>query len=171
MTQDYPAPTSLSDYFRYEADWRRTKAEEYPDDKRNAQSAQALDSLADYIDSSGGGSAGFLSRHQFQFSLGGDKTSHAVVRYGFGYSVGDAQHEEFLKELADLCVEDAYEEVREGTGDDRTETLYPFEVEAAKGDVFLPRYYFQHRGGCSEIELEEAVESYRKAHAEDEAAA
>jgi hypothetical protein len=42
--------SSISDYFRAQAGWRDGKAEEYPADERNARSAAALRSLADYID-------------------------------------------------------------------------------------------------------------------------
>ena len=43
--------SSLQDNFRAQARWRREKAEEYPDDERNAQSAAALESLAEYVNS------------------------------------------------------------------------------------------------------------------------
>lgn len=41
---------ALAEYFREHADWRRAKADEYPSDLRNRESAKALESLAAYID-------------------------------------------------------------------------------------------------------------------------
>ena len=91
---------SLSDYFRSQADWRRQKAEEYPEDERNAQSAAALESLAEYVepDEHGEYEAGpvidrllpHLADHGM--SLGGEETARAVSRYGFGYPVSTRQH-------------------------------------------------------------------------------
>jgi hypothetical protein len=63
--------------------------------------------------------------------------------------------------LAALCVSDAYEFVREQTADDDwTESLWPFEVDAARAGVFLPLRYFERRARSTEAELEEAIQSY-----------
>jgi hypothetical protein len=82
-----------------------------------------------------------------------------------------SQHEEFLRDLWVTCMEDAYESVRGGASDeDWTETLFPFEVEAARADVFLPRRYWERRPKAFEHELEEAVTSYRIEQEGNEAA-
>ena len=159
---------SLSGYFRSQADWRRQKADEYPEDERNAQSADALESLAAFIepnehgDYEAGAMIDRLNAHLFGpgMPLGGEQTQREVSRYGFGYRVTSAQHIEFLDELATLCLVDAYEFAREH-GDDPTGTLFDFELAAAGDDVMLPRRYFERRARSAEHELEEAVASYR----------
>lgn len=163
--------TSLSDYFRAQADWRRQKAEQYPEDERNAQSAAALDSLAEFVepDESGEWEAGravleALEPHLSEsVQLGGDEARRAVARYGYGYGATSiVQHNEFLDELVTLCMVDAYEHAGEHDGDDWTETLYDFEIEAAVSDVHLPRRYFERRKGWTEAEGRQAVEEYSR---------
>ena len=154
---------SLSDYFRSQADWRRQKAEQYPEDERNAQSAEALESLADYVEGDEPSSqliAG-LGEHLLEgVTLGGEETQREVARYGFGHRVTALHHAEFLDELTTLCLVDAYEFAREH-GDDPTGTLFGFEVDAAREDVMLPRRYFELRTRTHEHQLETAVASYR----------
>ncbi len=157
---------SLSDYFRSQAEWRRQKAEEYPEDERNAQSADALDSLADYVapDEHGQYEAGsvltVLEPHLFEgVSLGGEETGRVVSRYGFGYVVTTQHHAKLLEELATLCMIDAYEFSCEH-GDDPTETLLDFELAAATDGVHLPSAYFERRRGSTEDELAHAVAGY-----------
>lgn len=154
-----------NDYFRAQADWRRQKAGEYPDDARNARSAEALDSLAEYVES---GEADRLveglTPHLFVgMSLGGEETHRAVVRYGFDYPVNaDAnptQHVEFLEGLQVLCMIDAYQYAADGN--DPTGELYGFEVDAARDGVHLPHTYFERRSGSMEHELEGVVADYR----------
>lgn len=153
--------TSLSDYFRTQAEWRGGRAAAYPEDERNAQSAAALDSLAEYVESDEGVFASSLAPHLFEsFMLGGEETQRVVSRYGFGYQVSTLHHIEFLGELAVTCLEDAYEYARQHDCDP-TGTLHGFEVQAACDDVFLPRSYFERRSGSTEAELEEAVAAYR----------
>ncbi len=157
---------SLSDYFRSQADWRQRKAEEYPDDARNAQSAAALYSLAEYVEPDERGDheaegVDALLPHLFEgFSLGGEEAHRAVSRYGFGYTAtAPTQHIEFLEGLQVSCMEDAYEFARDaGEGDDPTETLWPCELEAARRGVFLPTLYFERRRNSTEAECEEWVE-------------
>lgn len=158
-----------SDYFRAQAEWRRQKAEEYPDDARNARSAEALDSLAEYMES---GEADrlveCLTPHLSSegFSLGGEETHREVARYGFNYPVNaDAnptQHIEFLEGLGVSCMIDAYELAGAGNGEDPTGELYGFEADAARDGVVLPHDYFARRSGSMEHELEGAVADYRQ---------
>ena len=158
----------LNDYFRAQAEWRRHRAEEYPDDARNARSAEALESLAEYVES------GEIDRlvekgltpHLFEeISLGGEETHRAVARYGFDYPVTGAdptQHVEFLERLQVLCMVDAYEFVRDRrSDDDPTGTLYGFELDAAREGVYLWEDYFERRSGSTEHELEGVVEGHR----------
>lgn len=158
---------SLSDYFRSQADWRRQKAEEYPEDARNLQSARALDSLAEYVErhaphASAGAIVEALTPHIHHrgFGLGGEETHRVVARYGFGRSPKTpAHHQEFLEELQALCLEDAYEFAREH-GIDWTDTLYQHELDAAAVDIDLPRRYWERRAGSTEQECERAVKEY-----------
>jgi len=155
---------SLSDHFRSQADWRQRKAEEYPEDKRNAQSAAALYSLAEYVESEDGSKdAEALLPHLFEgFTLGGEEADRAVTRYGFGYSgTHHLVHRAFLETLHMACVRDAYESARDaGEGDDPdpTETLWPCELEAARREVPLSALYFERRRNSTEAECEEWVE-------------
>lgn len=159
--------TSIADYFRSQAAWRLRIAEQYPDDPRNVQSADALDSLADFVapDEAGQCKAGSVLDRLAPFvwegpTLGGEQVARATSRYGYGYAVGLSSHEEFLEELAALCVSDAYEFARD-SGDDPTGELLPFELDAARDHVFLPERYFERRAGSTETELGEAIEEYR----------
>jgi len=162
---------SLSDYFRSQSDWRAQKAEQYPDDARNAQSAAALYSLAEYVgpDERGDHEADAVSAllpHLFDFALGGEEAQRAVSRYGFGYAATTPmQHIELIEELNVLCPMDAYEVAREH-GEDPTGTLIEEEVAAAREGVHLPRYYFERRVRSTEAELKQAIEGYRGSEAE-----
>jgi hypothetical protein len=157
--------SELSDYFRHQAAWRREKAEEYPEDERNAQSARALESLADYIPRDEGCVVNDvlenLNRHLFEGStLGGEQAAREASRYGYGYNVSPLRHVEFLEDLLVACWEDAYDFAGEH-GEDWTESLFPCEVEAAKDGVYLPRRYWERRSHSAEHELEAAVAEYR----------
>lgn len=161
--------TDLAEYFRSQANWREGRAEEYPDDKRNEQSARALQSLAEFVESDEPNvqvvAALEGDLHPDSHALGGEETARAVSRYGYGYPATDASHGDFLEELVQLCLRDAYEYAREH-GEDWTDSLYEFELEAAKEGVPLPPYYFSRRPRWLESEAEEAVreivEEYRR---------
>ena len=158
--------TALGRYFRNQANWRRSKAAAYPDDSRNAQSAQALESLADYIDSvEGTGHSPSVDALADQLSdgvsLGGQETQRAVTGYGFGYdATSSMQHEEFVDGLLVKCAEDSYELVREIGGSQTSDILFPFEVDAARRGVRLPPRYFELRAGSTEEELKRAIAEY-----------
>ena len=167
----------IADYFRDQAGWRHLKAAEYPDDGRNAQSAAALESLADYIES-GNCDEGLiegLSRFQPDDvgSLGGEQAAREVSRYGFGYNAtSPGQHEEFLADLEATCLSDAYEYASTyglDPEDGSDEELDPYnvlnqpELDFARRGVNLPLRYFEYRAGSTEQQLVEALESYGEA--------
>jgi len=157
---------AVAEYLRGQADWRRDVAERYPDDLRNLQSARALDSLAEYAedeDEEVQHLVDALDPFVMEGGLGGQETARAVSRYGYGYPVSTAQHEEMLEEMAVLCLVDSYESAMEHEGDDPTGVLLPAETEAARDRVYLPRRYFERRDGSQEHELEEVIASYREA--------
>jgi hypothetical protein len=150
---------SLSDYFRSQAEWRQAKADDYPDDARNQQSADALHALADYAEADS--SVNALVPHLFEdINLGGEETRRAVARYGFGYRVTPTHHEEFVEELGVLCLIDAYDFASEQSGSDPTGTLLSFELDAAQHRVHLPRQYWERRSHSAEYELADAVGAY-----------
>ena len=159
---------ALSDYFASQAEWRRHKAEEYPEDARNAQSARALESLAAFVarDEEGHSEAGAivdaLEKHMFdEDSFGGEEAERAVSRYGFGYEVNFTHHIDFLDELWVLATRDVYRDVGDSWhGEDPTETLFDFEIEAAINRVYLPSQYWEQRRNRTPDELEAAVVAY-----------
>jgi len=159
---------AVAEYLRGQARWRENVAERYPDDPRNLQSARALDSLAEYAEDEDADADAVhlvdaLAPFVWESRVGGEETARAVSRYGYGYPVSTAQHEEMLEEMAVLCLVDAYEDAMEAKGDDPTDVLLPAETEAARDRVYLPRRYFERRSGSQEHELEEVIASYREA--------
>lgn len=155
----------LSEYVREQAYWREEKAEEYPDDQRNAQSAAALNSLADYLETEDGEanrSATYINQlgGPDELLALGEESKRLVGRYGFGYPASSiAQHEAFLDELSVEVMKDIYAYAAEH-GEDWSDTLIAAEVEAARNGVHLPQRYWEGRSHKAEFELEEAVESY-----------
>ena len=108
----------FTDYLRSQADQRRETAEKHPEDARNAQSARALDALADHVDTE----PGDFNPHALEVlerQMQGEgipsatrEVSRAVARFGFVSPVGHpAQNIDFIDELAVLAVIDAYEAV------------------------------------------------------------
>lgn len=167
--------STLSYYVRTQADWRRAKAEEFPDDPRNEQSARALEDLADYIDVHL--DAGQLPEveaidvHMDEGGLGSYPTAqYSVSRYGFGYEIGSGwQHSDFIDELLLDIQSDGYTMLSqdpdlEAWGEDVG--YYAFEVQAAKDGVALPRRYWELRPKWFEAEAEEAVKTYYPVTAE-----
>ena len=165
--------SNLADYFRVQADWRDGRAEQYPDDERNAQCAAALRSLAEYVEliepTSGevGSPSGKrtlsyvheLHAHLQDGALGGAHTRREVSRYGYGHAVGS--HEQFLEDLVPLCNEDAYEHAVEHDGDDPTGALHRFEFEAARDGIYIQRSYWRRRETSPVCQLEECVREAR----------
>jgi hypothetical protein len=152
-------PMSLSDVFRNTARWRELKAEEYPEDERNAQSAAALHSLAEYVAHEDAADL-VAALEPFVYdgpSLGGEQTSRVVSRYGYGYNAATTmQHREFLEELRVRCLEDAYE-VAHVCFEDPTGELHEFEADAAAAGVFIPSSYWERRSRMTEAECAESI--------------
>ena len=166
--------TDLANYFRAQAEWRDAKAEEYPEDKRNAKSAVALRALAEYVEPiehetaespSGEHYLSFVlpvEAHLFEgMILGGERTRREVSRYGYGHPVTGSP-EQFLGDLLLLCIKDAYEHAAEH-GDDPTGALHPFEVDAAKDGIFMEPSYWRHRDRSAIAEREKRVHEARAA--------
>jgi hypothetical protein len=153
---------ALTDYLRSQAAWRDGEAEQHPDDERHAQSAAALRSLAEFVESGDAEEVvSALEPHLSGSLLGGQRTSRAVTRYGYGHQVSLSQHEKLLGELAQLCLQDAYERTGE-RGEDDTGTLRSFEVEAARDGIRLGPGYFRLRSRALERELVRWVRESRR---------
>jgi hypothetical protein len=154
--------TALADYFATQAEWRRQEGEQHPDDERNLQSARALDALASYVSEPQAEGFRLLAELELYCSegqLGGGGTQREVARYGHGYEVGPRQHAELLEELLELCIQDAYEFALKHGGEDPTQQLFDFELEAARDGVTLSRRYWRLRGSDED---EDAIGAYRE---------
>ena len=85
------------------ADWRNRKAEEYPDDSRNAASAKALKALLEYLpgvsdDHSIFHSLAYYSETDLEETLEAVEIENNMLsRYGFD---GEEDPESFLNDLA-----------------------------------------------------------------------
>ena len=163
----------LSDYLRSMAEWRRRQDKEYPNDLRNEKSADALESLAAYVEGPKVSQEALerLRPHQHDAeTLGGDRARRVVQRYGYLNIIVEDHHRAFLDELGALAELDAYE-LALGNGQDPTGTLEDFELEAAKEGLALPIRYFEVRKDASEEERRAALERYRELAAERAAVA
>jgi hypothetical protein len=116
-----------------------------------------------------------LEPHLFEDgpTLGGERASRELSRYGFGYKVTTGTHDELLTDLWIACMEDAYDYARErvdqGQALDWTGELSPIEVDAADHQVSLPYNYWQRRDRTFELELGAELEPLiAAAKAEDE---
>jgi hypothetical protein len=172
----------LAGYFRAQAAWRERKIAEYPNDQRNAASAAALQSLADYVEPIDGllaerGSGELfisavpeLERHLFDMSGSlslGERAQRAVSRYGYGSPVTDSSHERFVEDLLALSVQDRFNWTVEHPDDpDPTGSLHPFEIAAARDGVYMPEEYWQRRGRATVAERERWVREARGADRE-----
>src|SRR5262249_44538719 len=126
--EDSVSTKAITEYLRAQAALRDTEAERHAYDDRHAQSAVALRSLADYVESGDAEEVvSALEPHLSGSGLGGRRTARAVTRYGYGHQVTLSEHEKLLGELAQLCLQDAYERTCE-VGEDDTGTLLSFEV-------------------------------------------
>lgn len=162
----------LAVYFREQAEWREGKAQEHPEDERNAQSAEALRSLAEFVDSDTHEAASSLRTLElFEYDTGvfspPQPVQRAVSRYGFDYPVTEWTHRDFLAEIVLLIIESLYEENAREHGEDPTGLLHDFELEAAREGVILGPQYFRRRERSAVVELEAWVREARMAQGGD----
>jgi hypothetical protein len=166
----------LSEYLREQKRWRESKAEEFPDDRRNGESVAALASLSDYVEAieeegAAGERWGLVERlepHMFEgVSLGGREAGRETARYGFGYRTTEGTHEEFLTDLWIACMTDAYN-YRCEHDSDPTGELSRAENGAARFDVDLPPNYWRRRSRAFEDELEAEIDELIQAKIAEE---
>ena len=105
------ARRALAEAVKGQAEWRQRKAEEYPDDRRNARAAEALEGLAAHVltlpdDDDRLRNLTMLvgGRDIFVF---GQQASQALGRFGFDGPGEDA--DSFLDYLVGLAAEDEFE--------------------------------------------------------------
>ena len=114
-----PVRARLAAYLRQEAQWRDGKAVDYPDDPRNARSAETLRALADHGDGLPEDDADFraLEAIQERYALGvfapGEEAERLISKLGFHAPVED--HEAVLGQLVEAEVGEAVDQqVEEG---------------------------------------------------------
>jgi hypothetical protein len=112
------AQEMLSDYFFNEARWRWEKAGEYPDDARNAASAQALANLAAWVrelpdEDPDVRALAWLHHGWYGVDglLPGEEAARLASRYGFGGSVESP--ESFLHTFVDAIVSELAAEMED----------------------------------------------------------
>jgi hypothetical protein len=99
----------ISSYLREQADWRELKAEQYPEDQRNAQCAAGLRDLADHVDGLAEDDERIvvlsvaIPEGSDRFSPG-EEASRLISRYRFSRPYEDP--DSFLEHLADVVVEE-----------------------------------------------------------------
>jgi hypothetical protein len=109
--------TMLAECLRGQAAWREGKAAEYPDDRRNAASADALRRLAEHVEALPEGDANLavLSALHEPYHLDvfspGEEASYMLGRFGFDGAPGDFDH--FLGQLVEAEAGDSVEREHE----------------------------------------------------------
>jgi len=113
---------ALAAAFRGQAYWRREKAKEYPDDRRNDWAARSIDALADYVLTLPDNDLRIAQIGALTMIEGDDdiahlgiEASHAVGRFGFeGLVIHAEELDVFLDVLLDDVEADALESARMG---------------------------------------------------------
>jgi hypothetical protein len=99
------AAAALAEFVRDQASWRRTQAQRFPDDARNAQSADALEQLAMHVEA-----LPDTDRHLIElieldafddasYFTGGDEARRAIARWGFGDATSHMRPRDLLQDL------------------------------------------------------------------------
>jgi len=109
----------LAEYLRNQARWRAEKADEYPDDDRNARSAAALTALATHVEALPESDESLLSLTAMHEMQGGhidvyspsEMGNHVISRFGFDrvrFGRGDStpDFDDFLSYLASVEAEE-----------------------------------------------------------------
>ena len=137
------------------AEWRAQKAEQYPEDKRNLRSSEALTKLADNLRALSGNDENVVAYEAAVARLSKDDDgvrrvveheSAFIGRYGFGYpqdgdpadflAVLTEQYQEWVTEAEESAAEEereqAYEEAKETADEAAKEAAHEAAKEAAE---------------------------------------
>ena len=108
---------ALRDYIGEQARWRREKASEYREDRRNVTSAEALEGLADYLTRLGESDSRLRRLADLRDVLlpadvfmPGERAVEMISRFGFDRDMSEWSRErasEFLDSLVEVCEQEA----------------------------------------------------------------
>jgi hypothetical protein len=108
---DEHARDAIVEYLRGQASWRAWKAEEYPEDARNARSAEHLTALAEYVQQLPDNDENLRKLEvavvdAVDVWMPGERAAWLVSRFGFDAPVPVEDFGEFLAELAETEIGD-----------------------------------------------------------------
>jgi hypothetical protein len=135
----------LSSSIQAQAEWRRAKAEEYPDDERNARSVAELEELAFHVmdlEKAGDARVRYLTEYHLAegVSLGGEETRRELSRWGFHHqAVTEGARDQFVSQLCALAAQDAFEFLRDNRASFTTDQVLELAEQygLTEGDVAL----------------------------------
>jgi len=113
----------LAEHLRNQAAWRAGKADEYPEDARNARSAAALEALAEHVERLPDTDANLRLLAAVHESYASDVFSPSeegaalISRFGFDQEEPRDRFEQFLSQLASADTIEAVETDHEGDDD------------------------------------------------------
>jgi hypothetical protein len=108
-----PFGNALAQFLRERSEWRSEKAEEYPDDRRNARSAECLAALADYVSRLPADDEALRLLAAIHKPYGSDtfhpstEGKYMISRFGFDRPVPPSGFGDFLQHLASAESEGA----------------------------------------------------------------
>jgi hypothetical protein len=115
--------SQLSSSILLQAAWRRAKAEEYPEDERNARSVAELEALASHVlelEKAGDARVRYLTEYHLDEGghLGGEETRRDLSRWGFhDQTITEEARDQFVSQLCALAAQDAFEFLRDNRTD------------------------------------------------------
>src|SRR5438445_8335152 len=99
------APAALAWFVRHQASCRRTQAQRFPDDARNAQSADALEQLAMHLEALPDTDRSLIELIELDgfddasHFTGGEEARRAIARWGFGDATSHIRPRDLLHDL------------------------------------------------------------------------
>jgi hypothetical protein len=167
MSEDYVS--QLVERVEDTAEWRAEKAQQYPDDKRNEHSSDALRALAERLgalprDGRSARAYNETMERALEFDLGisiSETEREYIGRYGFDYPQ-DGDPEAFIEMLME-AIRDELSDAEEAADEAKREAEYKVAAEAAdeqaKADAAEAA-----KEAAEEAAKEAAAEAYKKAH-------
>ena len=104
----------LAEWLDYQAAWRTMKAEEYPEDDRNASSAHALFEAAAYARTMADDDPRLVVLYGVESPVLGQEASRLASRYGFDERGPGYSEDEFIADLLAAVERDLAAEEAEG---------------------------------------------------------